>query len=479
MIVPWVFSLQGSSELHERTEKKRAIVIGGGVTGLSAAHELSKHGWQVDLFEARCYFGGAAASSSIAGLDIDRFYHFFCRGDEHLFSLLQELELGDELHWHRCRMAALLFEGLFEFGSGVGDLFGLHVLSAKDRLQLALALAKLHFSSPQAWHELRGRSAWDWVEQVSAGAARKIYHPLLRAKFGRRAEEIAAPWLWARMKRVAQSQGASLGGQCLAFLEHGSKSLVEKLVKSLKRRDCRLHRSSPVKAVLLDETESKVRGAIIDSSTEREDLIEAQLLLACIPAKIHSKLLRSSTASSLKNRGLQEYLRQLDSLEYYSLSCYRAVSHKRASPYFWINLCTNEGLACGVVEIDLPEGMRENAASVLYLPCYHRQDQIPSDEDCLKGAQQSLAGISKNFASSELLAEEILREEQAQPLCKLGFEENWQGSQSTPITGLFFSDASRVFPWDRSLSASIDQGRKLARQGNALFGAASAERNEN
>ncbi len=40
--------------------KKRVLVLGGGIAGLSAAFELSKRGIEVDLVEKSCYLGGLA-----------------------------------------------------------------------------------------------------------------------------------------------------------------------------------------------------------------------------------------------------------------------------------------------------------------------------------------------------------------------------------------------------------------------------------
>src|SRR5674476_883112 len=43
------------------------IVIGGGVAGLTAAHELIERGFQVDVYEARPTWGGKARSQPVTG----------------------------------------------------------------------------------------------------------------------------------------------------------------------------------------------------------------------------------------------------------------------------------------------------------------------------------------------------------------------------------------------------------------------------
>ncbi|HEY4558671.1 MAG TPA: NAD(P)/FAD-dependent oxidoreductase, partial [Enteractinococcus sp.] len=45
----------------------RAIVVGSGPNGLTAAALLARHGWQVDVYERNAIPGGAAASSPVLG----------------------------------------------------------------------------------------------------------------------------------------------------------------------------------------------------------------------------------------------------------------------------------------------------------------------------------------------------------------------------------------------------------------------------
>jgi uncharacterized protein with NAD-binding domain and iron-sulfur cluster len=61
----------------------RVAVLGGGVAGLSAAHELVERGFQVEVYEARDSFGGKAQSlrvrqpPELAGLPGEHGFRFF------------------------------------------------------------------------------------------------------------------------------------------------------------------------------------------------------------------------------------------------------------------------------------------------------------------------------------------------------------------------------------------------------------------
>ena len=52
-------------------EKPSVAVYGGGVGGLSAAHELAERGFAVTVFERNPSFGGKARSLSVQGSGVD------------------------------------------------------------------------------------------------------------------------------------------------------------------------------------------------------------------------------------------------------------------------------------------------------------------------------------------------------------------------------------------------------------------------
>lgn len=60
-------------------QSRRAVVIGGGLAGLSAAVDLAEAGWQVTLLEARPRLGGATASFTRDGVTLDTGQHVFLR----------------------------------------------------------------------------------------------------------------------------------------------------------------------------------------------------------------------------------------------------------------------------------------------------------------------------------------------------------------------------------------------------------------
>src|SRR4029077_18105864 len=96
---------------------KRAVVIGGGLAGLAASYDLARAGHRGVLLEAARDFGGLASSFRLEGHPIERFYHFICRSDQDLLTLVDELGLGQKLHWRQTHTAFYHHGRDYSFGS--------------------------------------------------------------------------------------------------------------------------------------------------------------------------------------------------------------------------------------------------------------------------------------------------------------------------------------------------------------------------
>jgi len=75
----------------------RAVIIGGGISGLSAAYELTLHGWNVDLFEASSTVGGKIGMSPVGDRLVDDGPDGFLNRVDHGVGLARELGLNDEI----------------------------------------------------------------------------------------------------------------------------------------------------------------------------------------------------------------------------------------------------------------------------------------------------------------------------------------------------------------------------------------------
>ncbi|MEI6237391.1 MAG: FAD-dependent oxidoreductase, partial [Candidatus Saccharibacteria bacterium] len=78
---------------------KNIAIIGAGYTGLSAAYELSKKGYGVDVFEAIDSIGGLTGVFKIEGQSIELAYHHIFTTDKYIINLSKELGSYKYLKW--------------------------------------------------------------------------------------------------------------------------------------------------------------------------------------------------------------------------------------------------------------------------------------------------------------------------------------------------------------------------------------------
>src|SRR5271165_2082891 len=115
------------------------VVLGAGAMGLAAAYQAVTIGHQVTLLEAAPEAGGMAAHFDLAGLSIERFYHFVCKADEPTFALMQELGIGDRMRWRATSMGYFIGGKLHRWGDPV-SLLRFPMLSPIEKLRYGLLM---------------------------------------------------------------------------------------------------------------------------------------------------------------------------------------------------------------------------------------------------------------------------------------------------------------------------------------------------
>lgn len=75
--------------------RRKAIVVGAGLAGLTAAYELDRHGWDVTVLEARGRVGGRTWTESLSnGVPIEMGAEFVLPGNTEVVALADEVGIG-------------------------------------------------------------------------------------------------------------------------------------------------------------------------------------------------------------------------------------------------------------------------------------------------------------------------------------------------------------------------------------------------
>ncbi|WP_430295676.1 protoporphyrinogen oxidase [Sinomonas sp. B1-1] len=240
------------------SEPARAVVVGGGISGLVAALELRRAGLEVTVLEATDRWGGCIGEHEVAGLTLDSGAESFATRTDAVRTLVDEIGLSrDIIPPHPSGAWVLLPDGPEELPkTGV---LGIPANPWDREVRSALGL----------WGSLRA-SLDRWLP-VRAGRAHQSVAQLVRARMGRRVldrlvapvvggvhsadpalldVDMVAPGLRQLMGEkgslaaaVAAQRGASRGakaGSAVAGIRGGLHRIVGALVDRLEREQVRL-----------------------------------------------------------------------------------------------------------------------------------------------------------------------------------------------------------------------------------------------
>src|SRR5699024_7309901 len=112
---------------------REALVVGGGLAGISAALRLADDGWRVRLLESRPRLGGAVYSFSRHGLVVDTGQHVFLRCYTAYRELLRRLGTADLAPLQRRLDIPVIGRGAARLRGTGGLPAGLHLLPALAR----------------------------------------------------------------------------------------------------------------------------------------------------------------------------------------------------------------------------------------------------------------------------------------------------------------------------------------------------------
>src|SRR5215510_16252935 len=131
--------MQGQSRLSgHRPERPHIGVLGGGITGLTAAFYLLRRGARVTLVESRPQLGGLATYFDFGPFKWDKFYHCILTSDAPLLQLINDLGLQDEMRWTETKVG--FFADRLYSMSSTADFLRFPLLSMWEKFRLGLGV---------------------------------------------------------------------------------------------------------------------------------------------------------------------------------------------------------------------------------------------------------------------------------------------------------------------------------------------------
>jgi protoporphyrinogen/coproporphyrinogen III oxidase len=253
-----LFMLSRDSEAHfSPNGSRRVIIVGGGITGLSAAHALNKAGAHVTLLEAGSQLGGKLCTltleTPLGKAVIDGGAESFVTRKPEAYQLALELGLGSELHDSGAETKGVYLwteDQMTEIPTSPGAFFRSSLLTALEKFRML----REPFTPGRSDFEDESLESF-LTRRLGTGAA-KIFGPVMAGIYG------GDPGV--------QSVNASF--PILRDLERESgslmRSMLSKLVRGMLRRKPKRDKSKKIPRAISFDGGAKVIVDALASSLE-------------------------------------------------------------------------------------------------------------------------------------------------------------------------------------------------------------------
>ena len=415
-------------------------VLGGGALGLAAALRLAQAGQKVTLFEREPQLGGLAAGFSVGPNYLEKFYHHIFRTDTTIIGFIRELGLSDRLLWGQPNTSTLSNGRIVSLGS-IPDLLRLPLLGPADRARFLMGMAVL-----KAIPNERVFTGWTAARWMPRLMGRRVYdvmwEPVLRGKFGARAEDIAMSWLWSRVHERSLGLGYLRGGFQLMYEAFGD----------------RIRALGGTVATGTAATKIATGGGHVEVTTSTGAAHQFDRVLVTLPTRLFSQL-----TPDLPN----EFVERYPGPEHYGAHVLILGLDRVLVPgVYWLNINDRDLPFLALVEHTNflpPEDY--GGVHLVYLGNYLPMDHplfSQSDDAVVASYSAALRRVRPELDSGWIKQHWVFRAPFAQPIVTTRYLETLPPHR-TPLPGIYLANMAHVYPQDRGQNYSLRLGERMAR----------------
>lgn len=440
---------------------KRIAIIGGGITGLTAAYDLlnapNALPIEITIYEAGPQLGGLAAGfkgKPSWDWPLEHFYHHIFTNDDDIIALTRELGMGELLDTHS-PTTVLHHDGAEYPLDSPLRLLRFPKISLFDRLRVGMVLAYLKYHPRPPWQRFDEILADPWLERwMGSDGYNVIWRPMLEGKFGKYYTEVNLAWFWARVyKRTPK----------LIYYRGGFQAFVDGLADTLRQRQVSLQTQMAVQSILPTEdgryrlTFANQDGGEIAKAID--DSAPYDFVLSTVSPSLMQRLAPDLPA---------DYLGQLDNLQSMGAVVLTVALSRQllTDGAYWVNLPKQEGFPfLALVEhTNMVSPTHYSGDRLVYMGDYldtdHRYFNMSADE-LLTEFTPHLRKFNPDFNKNWVTGSWVHSAKYAQPIPPVGYRHMIPDLR-TPLSGLYFASMSQVYPWDRGTNYAVELGHKVA-----------------
>ncbi|MFN0122622.1 MAG: NAD(P)/FAD-dependent oxidoreductase [Blastocatellia bacterium] len=440
--------------MNPRPRTKLAI-IGGGMLGLTLAHELSREGVSVTVFEGAEQLGGLAGAWELetsAGERIvwDRHYHVTLLSDMALRKVLRDIGLEDDMQWVQTR-TGFYTDGKLYSMSNTAEFLRFPPLNLLDKLRLGATI--FYASRIRDWRALEGTLVSDWLRQLSGRRTfEKIWLPLLRAKLGENFRITSAAFIWATIARLYAARRTGLKREMFGYVPGGYARVLCRMEKHLVRQGVVIltdHRASLVESM-------PDQRVLVTFENGRSEIFDQAVVTA--PAGVAARLCAGLTPGERE---------RLTNVQYQGIICASLLLKKPLADFYVTNLTDSRVPFTGVIEMSaLVDKCNFGGHALVYLPKYlpaNSPDWNQTDEEIRTRAMTALGEMYPHFDPADVLAFRVSRVRQVFPIPTLHYSEQAPPLE-TSLPGVFLVNSAQILNGTLNVNETVQLAVNAARK---------------
>lgn len=262
-----------------------AVILGGGLAGLTAAANLAKQGKRVAVLEKGKTLGGRASTKEISG-------SFFNLGPHALYQnglTIKHLEeLGVEIKGGppKAKGGQVYYQGVaYDLPSNLLSLFKTKLLNWKEKKEFATLMLNMGKIKPEDFYDL---TLQQWVEnQINSPKNRDLFYMYARLSGYSNAPHLVSAGIVLRQLKL------SLTGA--VYVNRGWQTIINQLLELANKYGVSIIQSCHIEQLVLDRT----LQTVIYTHNQNTQHIQTRWIISTIPPKALLELVPEIKEKSL------------------------------------------------------------------------------------------------------------------------------------------------------------------------------------
>ncbi|MFT5467161.1 MAG: protoporphyrinogen oxidase [Verrucomicrobiales bacterium] len=429
--------------LIPRAEK--VVVLGGGIAGLTAAHELATAGHNVVLIEASKQLGGLGTYFDWNGNDVDKFYHCQMPSDDDLLQLIDDVGMTDQLYWKPTRMGFVVEGKRYSF-NGALDLLKFKPLTFFERIRFGIVSVLLRRLGKGK--DLDNMRIEDWLVSLYGKSIwKKLLRPLFQSKFGPAAGDMPALYIWERLGREKNTVNRG-------YVKGGMKALIDAIEVKLEKLGVEIRKGAIVESV------DEITGYGVEIELNDGSKVDGDWCVSTMPLPLLRK--------AIEDTSLEDKVRIPD-VRYQGVVNAMFFLKRPLDNYYWAPVVDSGTEFDGVVEItELIDIEQYGGHHVAYVMKYCDRDcdlfKEPAAEIGERWTEQLLSLYPDLDISHDDVADvRVFKAPFVEPAYPLGYSE-LKPAVNDCNSRLYLATSSQVYPRITAWNSSVWKSKEVVQQ---------------